>query len=272
MRVDPGQFGVYCIHPVSNTTAQQAAAGASWLGADAFVSGLKRVNLFCGGYGSGKTEVAVNFALHLARSGRKVSIADLDIVNLYFRSREVRTELRRQGVEVLVPGERLVNADLPIVTPEVKGALDRHDGHVVLDLGGDPVGARVMASLTEGMDWDDYSGFIVLNSRRPKTNTVEGARQMIEEIEASSHAPVTDIVVNSHLIEETAGPVIEEGIKLAEDVAEATGRRVAFVVVERRLLATFDAGSCRYPVMVLDRLMLKPWEQSNWLGKYRINI
>jgi len=95
---------------------------------------------------------------------------------------------------------------------------------------------------------------------------------MIEEIEASSHAPVTDIVVNSHLIEETAGPVIEEGIKLAEDVAEATGRRVAFVVVERRLLATFDAGSSRYPVMVLDRLMLKPWEQSNWLGKYRINI
>ncbi len=251
---------------------RKAAAGAGWLGADSLLAGLKRVNLFCGGYGSGKTEVAVNFALHLARTGRKVSIADLDIVNLYFRSREVRAELRRQGVEVLVPGEGLVNADLPIITPEVKGAIDRPAGHLVLDLGGDPVGARVMASLAEGMDWNDYSGFIVLNSRRPKTNTVVGARQMIEDIEASSHVPVTDIVVNSHLIEETAGSVIEEGISLAEEVARVTGRRVAFVVVERRMLWAYNAASCRYPVMILDRLMLKPWEQSNWLGKYRVNI
>jgi hypothetical protein len=164
-----------------------------------------------------------------------------------------------------------VNADLPIITPEVKGAIDRPDGCLVLDLGGDPVGARVMASLADGMDWNDYSGFIVLNSRRPRTNTVAGARQMIAGIEAASHARVTDVVVNSHLIDETAGPVIEEGIGLAEDVAQATGKRVAFVVVERRVLATFDAGSCPYPVMVLDRLMLKPWEQSNWLGKFRVN-
>jgi hypothetical protein len=257
---------------VTNCCSPAPETDAGWLNARGFLARLRRVNLFCGGYGSGKTEVAVNFALHLAASGRKVSLADLDIVNLYFRSRERRAEMRVRGVEVLVPGEQLVNADLPIIAPEVKGAIDRSDGFVVLDLGGDPVGARVMASIADGMDWANYSGFVVLNSRRPRTNTVAGARQMIEGIEASSHAPVTDIVVNSHLIEETVGPVIEEGIRLGEEVASATGKRLAFVVVERRALANYDAGSCRYPVMVLDRLMLKPWEQSNWPGKYRVNI
>ncbi|MEO0078255.1 MAG: hypothetical protein ABIK86_04555 [candidate division WOR-3 bacterium] len=264
---------------MTNTVTQEAVASVGWLGADSLLAGLKRVNLFCGGYGSGKTEVAVNFALHLARAGRKVSIADLDIVNLYFRSREVRAELRRHGVEVLVPGEALVNADLPIITPEVKGAIDRPAGYLVLDLGGDPVGAKVMASLAQGMDWNDYSGFVVLNSRRPKTNTVAGAKQLIEDLEASARVPVTGIVVNSHLIEETAGSVVEEGISLAEEVARVTGRGIAFVVVERQVLTKFGysangvpASWCRYPVMVLDRLMLKPWEQSNWLGKYRIGI
>jgi hypothetical protein len=292
----------------------------SWFNADKFLAGLKRINIFCGGFGAGKTEVAVNFSLRMREQGRRVSIADLDIVNLYFRSREVRKELQSQGIEVIVPGGALANADLPIIVPEIKGAIEgrspkdegrmtkggrpdspesrvqsvesrAEDGDnrqdtrtpggrrtkdeettpvVVLDLGGDPAGAKVMASIAEGMRPEDYSCLFVLNSRRPFTATVDAARRMMEGIGSAARINVDRIVVNSHLIDETTPAVIDEGVALGEEVARSTGAAIAFVAIQRDLLERFDAAGCRYPVMVLDRLMLKPWEPSNWLGKYRI--
>ena len=277
--------------PLGETTA-------SWFNADGFLSGLRRINIFCGGFGSGKTEVAVNFSLRMRELGRRVSIADLDIVNLYFRSREVREQLRGQGIEVLVPGGALADADLPVIVPEVKGAIEGQSSKpesrmtietrspndangegrtakgavplVVLDLGGDPAGAKVMASIAEGMRPEDYSGLFILNSRRPFTATVEAAKRMMDGISAAARISVDRIVVNSHLIDETTAAVIEEGIALGEELARATGARIALVAVQRVMLDRFDAERCRYPVIVLDRLMLKPWEPSNWLGKYRI--
>jgi predicted transcriptional regulator len=273
----------------------------SWFNADKLLSGLRRINIFCGGFGAGKTEVAVNFSLRMREQGRRVSIADLDIVNLYFRSREVREQLQSQGINVIVPGGALANADLPIIVPEVRGAIEGTSSKsearmtietrnpnvanaevsglessvqsppvVVLDLGGDPAGAKVMASIAEGMRPEDYSGLFVLNSRRPFTATVDAAKRMMDGISSAARISVDRIVVNSHLIEETTPAVIEEGIALGEEVARATGAAIAFVAVQRELLARFDAAGCGHPVMVLDRLMLKPWEPSNWLGKYRI--
>ncbi len=299
----------------------------SWFNADKFLAGLKRINIFCGGFGAGKTEVAVNFSLRMREQGRRVSIADLDIVNLYFRSREVRKELQSQGIEVIVPGGALANADLPIIVPEIKGAIEgqspksegrrtnggrpdspesrvqsvesrvqdgdnRQDTRtprgqspndegrrtkdeettpvVVLDLGGDPAGAKVMASIAEGMRPEDYSGLFILNSRRPFTATVNAAKRMMDGISSAARISVDRIVVNSHLIDETTPAVIDEGIALGEEVARSTGAAIAFVAVQRDMLERFDAAACRYPVMVLDRLMLKPWEPSNWIGKYKI--
>jgi hypothetical protein len=271
--------------------AVQSAQGAGWHNADALLAGLARVQLFCGGYGSGKTEVAVNFAMRLREAGKAVSIADLDIVNPYFRSREVRAELRKRGIEVLVPAEALVNADLPIVIPEIQGALTRSDacesgdrasdvcpqmlerspGVFIIDLGGDPVGARVMASLAAHVRIQELSNCFVLNSRRPATRTVAGALKMMDGISAAAGIGITGIVVNSHLADETTAEVIAEGIALAEEIRAETAVEIAFVAVERQMVAGFDVDKCRYPVMVMDRFMLKPWERSNWLGKYRIS-
>jgi hypothetical protein len=295
-------------------TTISTQTSVSWFNADSLLAGMKRINIFCGGFGSGKTEVAVNFSLRMRELGRRVSIADLDIVNLYFRSREVREQLRGQGIEVMVPGGALVNADLPIIVPEVRGALEdrgpetedrtrvgaRGDGRsgayhkdtktprgqssevegpgsstqsrplVVLDLGGDPAGAKVMASIAEGMRPEDYSGLFVLNSRRPFTATVDAAQAMMAGISEAARINIDRIVVNSHLVDETTPAVISEGIALGEALAQRTGARIAFVAVQRDLLDRFDADKCGHPVMVLDRLMLKPWEPSNWLGKYRI--
>jgi hypothetical protein len=275
-----------------------AQPGADWFHADGFLEDLRRINIFCGGFGSGKTEVAVNFSLRMRELGRRVSIADLDIVNLYFRSREVREQLRSRGIDVLVPGGALANADLPVIVPEVKGAIEAQDGTyhqdtkaprgqgpdvdrqetknerttpvVVLDLGGDPAGAKVMASIAEGMRPEDYSGLFVLNSRRPFTATVPAAEEMMSGISTTARINVDRIVINSHLVDETTPAVIEEGIALGEALAKKTGARIAFVAVQRVMLDRFDAARCAHPVMVLDRLMLKPWEPSNWLGKYKI--
>jgi hypothetical protein len=109
-----------------------------------------------------------------------------------------------------------------------------------------------------------------LNSRRPFTATVDAAKRMMDDISSAARISVDRIVVNSHLIDETTPAVIEEGIGLGERVARETGAAIAFVAVQRDMLEQFDAVGCAYPVMVLDRLMLKPWEPSNWLGKYRI--
>jgi hypothetical protein len=246
--------------------------GPDWHNAAGLLAGLKRVVLFCGGFGSGKTEVAVNFALGLRHTGRPVAIADLDIVNPYFRSREVRAQLAAEGIRVIVPGGELASADLPIVQPEIRGALGSSQGSVVLDLGGDPVGARVLASMSDVMPAGGVDGLFVLNSRRPATRTAEATIRMMTAISRTASVSLDGLVVNSHLIEETGPEVVDEGITLAEQVSARTGARVAFVVVERRLLADFDPAACGYPVMVIDRLMLKPWEPTNWLGKYRIGV
>jgi hypothetical protein len=231
-----------------------------WFNAESLFESLRRVLVFCGGFGTGKTEVAVNFALSLARTGRRVRLADLDIVNLYFRSREVRQRLRALGVDVLVPEERLVSADLPIIVPEVRGALERADGYLVLDLGGDPSGARVMASLAGLVPPEQTATWLVVNSRRPESSSADGVLRLIAGIESASGLEVSGLVVNSHLVEQTTPAVVVEGIRLAEAVGGAGGPRIVFVAMERRLQGEFDVGSVGYPVMLLDREMLKPWE------------
>lgn len=231
-----------------------------WIGAESFLASLPRVVVFCGGYGSGKTEVAVNFALHLASEGREVQLADLDIVNLYFRSREVREELASQGVRVLVPDEPLARADLPVILPEVKGAIERGDGVLVLDVGGDPVGARVLGGMADALLAAEYANLFVVNSRRPFTDTSEKTRRMIAEIGRVSGVPITGMVVNSHLIDDTTPEVVEEGIRLAEEVQKDTGISIAFVAVGQRVLEKSGTAKWRYPLMVLTRHMLKPWE------------
>lgn len=231
-----------------------------WVHADRLLASLRRVVVFCGGFGTGKTEVAVNFALLLARDGRRVRLADLDIVNLYFRSREVRRYLREMGVEVLVPGERLVNADMPVIVPEVRGALENPDGNLVLDLGGDPSGARVMGSLAGLVPPKETATWLVVNSRRPESGSTDAVLKMVVGIESASGLRVTGLVVNSHLADETTPPIVEEGIRLAEAVHGAGGPGIVFVAMERRLADEIDAGALGYPVMFLQREMLKPWE------------
>ncbi len=230
------------------------------------------VLLFTGNYGSGKTEVSVNVVRSLALSGEKVLIADLDLVNPYFRCREAREPLEELGVRVVAPEGGMHSADLPIVLPEVQGAIERPEGISVLDVGGDNVGATVLASLTPLFRRNPYEMYFVLNRNRPFTDTVEGALRYMDEIEQASRLSITAVVGNTHLMEETDLAMARAGAEFALEVAGARGIPVAYVTAPREALAVegwIAAGDERQklimvdgfpaPVLPLKRIMLPPW-------------
>ncbi|MHC4958930.1 MAG: P-loop NTPase family protein, partial [Planctomycetota bacterium] len=157
--------------------------------------------MIVGNYGSGKTEVAVHIAAQAAARGEPVSIVDLDLVNPYFRCREARAWMEQRGVDVVVPPPRLEWADLPILLPEVPALLHPAPGrHVVFDVGGDDVGARVLASLHCALGSSPYELWQVINARRPFTDTVGGCLKMLDSIESASRLKVTGLVANTHLM------------------------------------------------------------------------
>ena len=105
---------------------------------------MKRLSLFCGHYGSGKTNIAVNYAVRLREEGKKVTIADLDIVNPYFRTRDSEEMLERAGVRLLTLPYANTNIDMPTIPSEAYSLFRPETGHCVLDIGGDDRGAYVL--------------------------------------------------------------------------------------------------------------------------------
>ncbi len=222
----------------------------------------KRILIIVGGYGSGKSEVAVNLARYLVEnSGRKIAIGDLDVVNPYFRSREANRVLQDLGIKPLHPVDTLAHADLPIILPGVKGAVEEFDGTVILDVGGDDVGARVLGSITDAMPIDDHDLLLVLNANRPHTNDVESCKLMMQKIQAASRLRFTGIISNTHMMEHTTANTVREGLRLARAVSEETGLPISFVSALDEHLKKIKASEIDVPVLQLDRLLLKPWER-----------
>lgn len=220
-----------------------------------------KIILFTGNYGSGKTEVAVNYALWAVGQSRRVKIADLDLVNPYFRCREVREPLEELGVTVVAPEGGFHHADLPILLPEVRGLIEKPDELSILDVGGDDVGATVLATLADLFRRTKYEMYFVVNRNRPFTDTVEGCVKVIGEIERASRLSVSAVVGNTHLMDETTWPMIEAGIEFTAQVAQAKEVPVAFVAAERKLLSTDLLDNCPFPILPLDRLLLPPWKR-----------
>ena len=218
-----------------------------------------RIVLLVGNYGSGKTEVAVNLAIQLSVR-QSVSIADLDIVNPYFRCREARAEMESFGIRVINPEGEFVAADLPIVLPEIRGALTGGDGTLIFDVGGDDVGARVLSSLADLFAGRSYTMLQVVNSRRPFTETVEGCLKIKGEIEAASRLQVTALVSNAHLLEETDASTVMQGLELTRAVSAAAGLPVAFVTANEGMEPTLEAQQIGCPVLWIKRRMLPPWK------------
>jgi hypothetical protein len=226
---------------------------------------LERCVIITGNYGSGKTEVAVNWTLALAAAGvAGLSIADLDVVNPYFRCREAVGALEAAGVQVVTPRGEHFHSELPIILPEVKGLLERPDGVAVLDVGGDDVGARVLRSFAGAFDRHEL--LQVVNAFRPFTDSVAGCLRILDEIEAAAGLQVTGLISNAHLIDETTVDVVVKGAELACAVGRARGLPVRFVTAMRPLAAAVRAR-VGLPVLELTRQMTMPWTPKVKLGK-----
>lgn len=188
----------------------------------------KRVVIITGHYGSGKTEFAVNYAVKMKELYQKVCIADLDIVNLYFRSTEKKDLFGSLGIRLLectVPGNSM---DLPSIPRELQGALLEKNTKTIIDAGGDSVGARVLRQYRENILEAGYDLFLVVNAHRKETQTKDGVLSYLSSIENESGLQVSGLINNTHLLKETTPEDIYLGHRLVEEISEFCGIPVAY--------------------------------------------
>jgi hypothetical protein len=227
------------------------------------------LTIFTGRFGSGKTEVAINYALSRARlllqtndarSSTPVILIDLDIVTPYFRSRETAERIGPQGVEVIAPAVIGQYLDTPAITPQILGAIEQPDRPVVLDVGGDKQGARALGQFSEAIQQRDYAMHFVVNPYRPFTDTLEGLADSIGEIQASARLEVTSLVSNPNLIGETTWEGIIKGHAKLESLAGALGLPISLVCLERRWACALRSSHFAQPILTLDRHFVMSWE------------
>ena len=184
----------------------------------------KRLTLFAGHYGSGKTNIAVNYAMLLANEGKKVCVADLDIVNPYFRTKDSEQELAEKGITLICSQYANTNVDLPAIPAESYRLVQDKSCFGVIDIGGDDRGAYALGRFAEAIKAEgDYRMAFVLNRYRPLTSTVADAVEIMREIEAACGMKFDCIVNNSNIGSETTADILLESVSFAEELSEATG-------------------------------------------------
>ena len=184
----------------------------------------KRLTLFAGHYGSGKTNIAVNYALHLAKEGKPVCIADLDIVNPYFRTKDSAKELAQAGVDLISPQFANTNVDLPALPAEAYRLVTDKATYGIMDIGGDDRGAYALGRYVPSiLQEDNYRMAFVANCYRPLTRTPEEALEVMREIEAACGLKFTCIVGNSNLGPETTAQTVLDSLPYTQALSELSG-------------------------------------------------
>ncbi|NNF99858.1 MAG: cobalamin biosynthesis protein CbiA [Desulfobacteraceae bacterium] len=223
---------------------------------------LDGIVIIVGNYGSGKTEIAVNIAVQHKRTGMGVRLADLDLVNPYFRSREAREVLTQMGIEVVLPPPQYMNADLPILDRGVSGMIRNSNGLTILDAGGDDVGATVIAALADALKDKPLQVFQVINPFRPYTDSLEGCQKIREEIESAAKIKITGLIGNANLIDDTGPDHIYNGQKFIQELSGQSGLPVLCITVSNNLLSAIDKAKLSYPVLPIYRQMVPPWRKT----------
>lgn len=194
----------------------------------------KRLTLFAGHYGSGKTNIAVNYAIYLAKMGRKVCIADLDIVNPYFRTKDSADELKAFGIDLISPQYANTNVDLPALPAESYRLVQDKSVFGIMDIGGDDRGAFALGRFKDFIKKEnDYRMVFVANCYRPLTSNVEDTVEIMREIEAASGIAFNCIVNNSNLGKETDAKTVLDSLGYIEELCRATGLPLWMHTVEK---------------------------------------
>lgn len=202
-----------------------------------------RIRIIIGHYGSGKTEFSVNYAVRLAELGRKAAIADLDIVNPYFRSREKAEMMEGMGIRV-ISGCRGHNSsmEIPMMSAEVLAPLQDEMCNLVMDVGGDSIGARVIAKYKNYFTDGNYDMFCVVNAYREQTATVEGVLEHIKAIEETVGCRVTGLINNTHLLRDTSVEDVLYGQELVMKVSKQLSLPIRYISTLEKLVDQLPEG------------------------------
>ena len=207
----------------------------------------KRVTLFAGHYGSGKTNIAVNFALRLAGEGKSVTLADMDIVNPYYRSKDSAQELEAAGVKVIASAYANTNVDVPALPQEMYSVTEDTSRYAVLDVGGDDRGALALGRYAPAiLKENDYHMIYVFNASRPLSRTAEMALEIMREIEAAGGIPFTAIVNNTNLGRDTEWETVAASREEAGKLSQISGLPLLFTSVEESVLPIHERGNETY--------------------------
>ncbi|MFR5718719.1 MAG: hypothetical protein ACLUD9_08510 [Anaerotignum faecicola] len=200
------------------------------LEAKTMVADDRRIRIITGHYGSGKTEFAVNYVKKLRESvDGRVAIADLDIVNVYFRSREKKEELEEKGIQVIASNLDTAVADVPAVSGAMTMPVINKEYQYVVDLGGNDVGTLVLGRIKPLLDHAEADFFMVVNAYRPNTSTPEGIIEQMENLEYAAGLKVTGFINNTNLVRETTAECLLHGDEVLKEVTKRTGVPVKYV-------------------------------------------
>ena len=197
---------------------------------------MSRVTIFAGHYGSGKTNIAANYAIKLREEGKEVSIADLDIVNPYFRSKDAKEMLESKGIRFISSPYANSNVDTPALPADAYSITADKSRFAVVDVGGDDRGALALGRYVPGiLEENDYEMLFVINKFRPLTSDVTGTLEVMQEIETACRMKFTGIVNNSNLGEDTTAEDVLESQAYADSIAEACGLQIRMTTVSAKL-------------------------------------
>lgn len=195
-----------------------------------------RITLFAGHYGSGKTNIAVNYAMQLRAVQPRVTIADLDTVNPYFRTKDSEPELRAADIRLIVSAYANSNLDMPALPQALYAIIDDRDACMVVDIGGDDRGAYALGRFADGiLQENNFEMLLVLNHYRPLTSTPDEAIEIMRQIEAACHLPFTGLVNNSNLGEQTTAADVLKTVAYTQAVSEKTGLPIRFTSVKESI-------------------------------------
>lgn len=218
----------------------------------------ERLVLFTGHFGSGKTEIAINYALQSIDSGQKTILVDLDIVNPFFRSSEARDQLEAHGVKVISPNFVTTGVDVPSLPAEIYSVFSDKSARVIFDVGGDEIGAKALGRYFPYFQKEAYRMYYVINTKRPLSSKKEDILFMMQEVQRTSRLQITHLINNTNLSYDTEICDIIDGHVLVSEISQSLGLPIAYIAGVKELLDKLpdDLDCSLFPIRIF---MKPPW-------------
>ncbi len=217
---------------------------------------FKRITVISGHYGSGKTNIAVSLALDLKKRHQNTAIADIDIVNPYFRTKDSERRLKENGIRLICSPYANSNVDIPALPQEMYAVTDDKTLYSILDVGGDERGALALGRIAPAIrEEGNYEMMYVVNAYRPLTRDAESAIEVMREIEGACGLKFTSVINNSNLGAETAAETVLSSLPYAEEISKRTGLPIIYTTVTEELYPSLkDKIENLYPINLQKRM------------------